>query len=141
MQTCFPNQLKIPFIRALREVSPEMELFLGNHGHYIKIFVIKLVYVQSCSFHHFTKKLYLEEYVWKDIPPHFLWKLSPKHYFRETHIESTVLWKRLYDIFFSVPMWFFIVIWVPIYYSYLCTCTYVCLNCVYDLYKLYILNT
>ena len=54
---------KDSFLRALREVAPEMELFLGNHGHYIKNFVIKLVYVQSCSFRHFTKKLYLEEYV------------------------------------------------------------------------------
>ena len=54
---------KDSFLRALREVAPEMELFLENHGQYIKIFVIKLIYIQSCTFRHFTKKLYLEEYV------------------------------------------------------------------------------
>ena len=51
------------FLRALREVTPEMELFLKNHGQYIKFFEIKLIYLQSCTFRHFTKKLYLEEYV------------------------------------------------------------------------------
>ena len=35
---------KDSFIRALREVVPEMELFLENHGQFIKI-VIKLIYV------------------------------------------------------------------------------------------------
>ena len=54
---------KDSFLRALREVAPEMELFLENHGQYIKKFVIKLIYIQSCTFRHFTKKLYLEEYV------------------------------------------------------------------------------
>ena len=54
---------KDSFLRALREVAPEMELFLENHGQYIKNFVIKLIYIQSCTFRHFTKKLYLEEYV------------------------------------------------------------------------------
>ena len=48
-----------------------MELFLENHGQYIKKFVIKLIYIQSCTFRHLTKKLNIEEYVWKDIPPHF----------------------------------------------------------------------
>ena len=51
------------FLRALREVAPEMELFLKNHGQYIKIFEIKLIYLQSCTFRHFIKKMYLEEYV------------------------------------------------------------------------------
>ena len=41
------------FLRALREVATEMELFI----------VIKLIYIQSCKFRHLTKKLYLEEYV------------------------------------------------------------------------------
>ena len=36
-----------------------------------KNYVIKIIYIQSCTFRHFTKKLYLEEYVWKDILPHF----------------------------------------------------------------------
>ena len=47
---------KDSFLRALREVAPEMELFLENHGQYIKKFVIKLIYIQSCTFRHFTKK-------------------------------------------------------------------------------------
>ena len=61
----------------------KMELFLENHGQNIKKIVIKLIYVQSCTFRHFTKKLYLEEHVRKYIPPHFfvLRKLSSKHYF------------------------------------------------------------
>ena len=59
------------FLRALREDAPEMELFLENHGQYMKKIVIKLINIQSCTFRHFTKKLYLEEYVGKDIPPHF----------------------------------------------------------------------
>ena len=50
---------KDSFLRALREVAPEMELFLENLGQYIKKFVIKLSYIQSCTFRHFTKKLYL----------------------------------------------------------------------------------
>ena len=33
---------KDSFLRALREVAPEMELFLENHGQYMKNFVIKL---------------------------------------------------------------------------------------------------
>ena len=50
---------KDSFLRALREVAPEMEL--ENHGQYIKKFVMKLIYIQSYTFRHFTKKLYLEE--------------------------------------------------------------------------------
>ena len=55
--------IKDSFLRALREVAPEMELFLENHGNYIIYFAIKLIYIQSCTFRHFTQKLYLEEYV------------------------------------------------------------------------------
>ena len=33
---------KDSFLRALREVAPEMELFLENHGQYIRNFLIKL---------------------------------------------------------------------------------------------------
>ena len=54
---------KDSFLRALREVAPEMELFLENHWQYMKNFGMKLIYMQSCTFRHFTKKLYLEEYV------------------------------------------------------------------------------
>jgi len=54
---------KDSFLRALREVAPEMELFLKNHRQYIKKILIKLIYIQSCTFRHFTKKLYFEEYV------------------------------------------------------------------------------
>ena len=48
--------LKDSFVRALTEVGPEMELFLGNHWQHIKSFVIELIYIQSCTFRHFTKK-------------------------------------------------------------------------------------
>ena len=53
------NQInsKNSFLRALMEVAPEMELFLENHAQYIKIFVMKLIYIQSCTFRHFTKKI------------------------------------------------------------------------------------
>ena len=59
----FTFSTKDSFLRALGEVAPEMELFLENHGQYVKNFVIKLIFIQSCTFRHFTKKLYLEEYV------------------------------------------------------------------------------
>ena len=32
----FEHDTKDSFLRALREVAPEMELFLENHGQYIK---------------------------------------------------------------------------------------------------------
>ena len=48
---------KDSFLRALREVAPEMELFLENNGQYIKKFVIKLIYIQIRTFRHFLKKL------------------------------------------------------------------------------------
>ena len=63
---------KDSFLIALREVAPEMELFLENHGEYtMKNYVIKLNNIWICTFRHLTKKLYLEKYAWKDIPPHF----------------------------------------------------------------------
>ena len=34
---------KDSFLRALREVVPEIELFLENHGQYIINFVMKLI--------------------------------------------------------------------------------------------------
>ena len=37
---------------------------------------------------HFCKKVYLKEYVCKDIPPHFLWKHSPKHYFTKARFPT-----------------------------------------------------
>ena len=55
--------LKDSFLRVLMEVEPYMELFLENNGQYTNHFVIEFVYLQVCTFRHFTKKLYLEEYV------------------------------------------------------------------------------
>ena len=57
------SETKDSFLRALTEVGPEMELFLGNHWQHIKSFVIELIYIQNCTFRHFTKKLYLAGYV------------------------------------------------------------------------------
>ena len=54
---------KDSFLRALREVAPEIELFLGNIGQYVNFFGYKLNNMQSCTFRHFTKILYVEEYV------------------------------------------------------------------------------
>ena len=34
-----------------------MELFWVKNGQYIKIFLIKLICIQSCTFRHFTKKI------------------------------------------------------------------------------------
>ena len=51
------DSVKDSFLRALREVAPEMELILENHGQYIKNFVIKLIYKQGCTFRHFAKKI------------------------------------------------------------------------------------
>ena len=48
---------KDSFLRALREVAPEMELFLENHWQYMKNLVTLLIYMQSCTFRHFTKKI------------------------------------------------------------------------------------
>ena len=54
---------KDSLLRAITEVAPEMELFQENHGQHMKNFVIELIYIQSCTFRHFTKKLYLAGYV------------------------------------------------------------------------------
>ena len=54
--------------------------------------MIKLIFIQNCTFHHFTKKLYLEEYVCKYIPPHI---------FAET-LSQTLLWTLL--IYFPGPI-------------------------------------
>ena len=51
------QSIKDTFLRGLREVAPEMELFLENHGQSIKKSMIKLIYIQSCTFRHFTKKI------------------------------------------------------------------------------------
>ena len=56
---CFIMNSKDSFPRALREVAPEMELFLEKDGQNMKSFMIKLINIQSCTFRHFTKKLYL----------------------------------------------------------------------------------
>ena len=45
---------KDSFLRALREVALEMELFLENNGQYMNDIVIELNYIQSCTFRHFT---------------------------------------------------------------------------------------
>ena len=69
--------VKDPFVRALREVAPEMELFLEYYGQYIKIFVIKLINIQSCTFRHFTKKCILKNVSEKTFRRNFLRKFSP----------------------------------------------------------------
>ena len=61
--TATSHPFKDSFLRALTEVAPEMELFQENHGQHMKNFVIELIYIQSCTFRHFTKKLYLAGYV------------------------------------------------------------------------------
>ena len=70
---------KDSFLRALREFAPEMELFLENHGQYIKNFVIKLIHMQSCTFRHFTKKNIVKNMSEKTFRHIILRKLSPKH--------------------------------------------------------------
>ena len=64
-----------------------MELFLENHGQYKKI-VIKLIYIQSCTFRHFTKKCILKNMSEKTLRHIFLRKLSPKLYFRFEYNEG-----------------------------------------------------
>ena len=104
------------FLRALREVAPEIEIFLENHGQYVKNFVIKLIYIQSCTFPHFTKKLHLEEYVWKYIPPHFFCGSSlPKttlesamRVINKIEDEASLLfneWRHHYETFSSIFMY------------------------------------
>ena len=78
------SSIKDSFLIALREVAPEMELFLENHGQYIKNFVIKLIYIKSCTFRQFTKKMYLKRHS----ATFFLRKLSTKHYFRKYYSLS-----------------------------------------------------
>ena len=57
---------KHSFLRELREVAPEMELFPENHSPYEKDFVTKSNPYAKFSARHFTKKkLYLEKYVRK----------------------------------------------------------------------------
>ena len=51
------------FLRELREVAPEMELFPENHSPYEKDFVTKSNPYAKFSARHFTKKLYLEKCV------------------------------------------------------------------------------
>ena len=48
--TQFRAKVELPapkdsFLRALREVAPEMELFLENHGQYTKSFVTESIYI------------------------------------------------------------------------------------------------
>ena len=54
----FDQDIKDSFLRALREVAPEMELLWENHQQYMKNFVMKLSTIR-----HFTKKLYLARFV------------------------------------------------------------------------------
>ena len=53
------------FLRELREVAPEIELFLENHSPCEKYFVAKLLYLQTFQLAILQKILYLEEYVRK----------------------------------------------------------------------------
>ena len=51
-----PITLKHSFLRELREVAPEMELFPENHSPYEKDFVTKSNPYAKFSARHFTKK-------------------------------------------------------------------------------------
>ena len=53
------------FLRELREVAPEMELFLENYSPYEKYFVKKLLYIHSFQLAILQNYLYPEEYVRK----------------------------------------------------------------------------
>ena len=57
--------VKHSFLRELREVAPEIELFLENHSPCEKYFVAKLLYLQTFQLAILQKILYLEEYVRK----------------------------------------------------------------------------
>ena len=85
-----PLPTKYSFPRALKEVAPEMVVFQGNHVLCMyKNLVIKLIYMFTKLYiSPFCKKVYLKEYVCKDIPPHFLWKHSPKHYFTKARFPT-----------------------------------------------------
>ena len=61
---------KDSFLRALREVAPEMELFLENHWQYMKNFAILQ---KNCILKNMSEKTFRHI---------FLRKTSPKHYFR-----------------------------------------------------------
>ena len=53
---------KHSFLRELREVAPEMELFWEYHSPYEKYFVTKLLYLQSFQLAILQNYLYLKEY-------------------------------------------------------------------------------
>ena len=63
---------KDSYLRAIREVAPEMELLLENHGQYMyKNFCDKINRHKKLYISPFHEKMYFEEYVCKYIPPHF----------------------------------------------------------------------
>ena len=72
---------KDSFLRELREVAPEMELFLENHSLYEKNFVTNLLYIQSFQLAILQNFLYLEEYVRK----------VARHFFLTETLSQTLL--------------------------------------------------
>ena len=79
---------KDSFLRALREVASEMELFLENHGQYIKKIAIKLIYIQSCTFCHFTKKIVSWKICLKRHSAIYLCGNSLKHYYTSPSLTN-----------------------------------------------------
>ena len=71
-QTYFMHILRLcsiakdSFLRALREVAPELELFLENHENFCE----KIVRWKLDISPFYKNKLYLEEYIGQDIPLH-----------------------------------------------------------------------
>ena len=62
---------KHSFLRELREVAPEMELFPGNHSPYEKDFVTKSNPYAKFSARHFTKKFVSWRICQESGSPHF----------------------------------------------------------------------
>ena len=60
-----------------------MELFLENHWQYMKNLVTILIYMQSCTFRHFTKNCTLKNMSEQTFRHILLRKTSPKRYFKQ----------------------------------------------------------
>ena len=91
------GDFKDSFLRALREVAPEMELFLENHGQYIYKIVIKLIFIQSCTFRHFTKKCILKNMSEKTFHHIFFAGISPKQNTTSNKIGLKILRNKIFD--------------------------------------------
>ena len=70
-------------LRALREVAPEMELLRESHQQYMKNFVIKLSTYKVVHFATLQKNFISKNMSENSFRHIFLWKTSPKHYFRK----------------------------------------------------------